>query len=158
MAGLVVLDPFNLKGISPPFDVLHTDEELSEKGSQEYYIGFPELIISKGKEIRNWVINLKYNQIPKTYTVTVLEGDRLINDKGEHYSEKLLPELIYTLDSDFYPIDVKMPDGKFQQYLNILTQLGMSFSFENQKELYNYLLKNIYLIKDTNQILPIKNQ
>lgn len=105
-AALFVLDPMNLSGVSPPYDnELFLSSDMP-KGSQLYYVAFPETPLSAGDDIRNGAEYFSYDPVSKSWEVHVREGIQLQDPPGV--------TVIYRLDSNFIPEWAVFGDGHFK--------------------------------------------
>jgi hypothetical protein len=120
-AVLLVLDPKNLAGASPPYDDELFHASSMQKGTQKYYVTFPETELSKGDDIRNYCAGLNWDPISQSYTIFVVEGSGLMVDgKVIYYDKDVLPGVCYRLDKNFIPLSSYFSDRKvdiFNEYL-----------------------------------------
>jgi hypothetical protein len=120
-ACLLVLDPMLMYGISPPYDNELFLASHMQKGSQLYYVGFPETELSSRPDIRNQIATNR-RITGNCRLVVVDEGNGLnINGKEIRRTNAIMPPSIeYILDSNLLPISAYFPDlslGKFQELL-----------------------------------------
>ncbi len=127
-ACLIVLDPAKLSGVSPPYD-----EELfivsgMQKGSQLYYVSFPETRLSQGTEYTNFVSLIVFDpQSSYPYKITLREGtNRLVGDSMVNVTDNdtRLPAAVVTLDSNFIPFSYLFGTGSFAHINSILISSG----------------------------------
>jgi hypothetical protein len=102
MAALVELDPWDMSGVSPPWDNEYFIESGMPKGSQLVYVGLPETELSAESTIHNQVIDVIFDRSAKTWEVHVQEA----YDIGVE-----MPTILYHLDSLFLPSSADFGDG-----------------------------------------------
>ncbi len=119
-AGIAVLDPLNLKGVSPPYDNEYYIASRMPQGSQLYYVSLPSTPLCSEEEIHNNIHDANYDAINKQWEVIVTEGYNLtIGGKRLPVSDNL-PRFYYSLDSNFFPIAVFIEDGSRMQFNQLL--------------------------------------
>lgn len=143
--GLIVMDPFRLEGVSPPYD-----DELfllsgAPRGSQLYYIGFPETEISAGS-IRNAIVSIKRNGTE--YLVNVQEGSNEFLNR--HFAAAkdtmLLPNVNYILDTNFIPKRAYFPDRCLDRFQSCLSTMG-KVPLTDPQELLQNLLNDVIVYR-----------
>lgn len=145
-AGLIVIDPFRLEGVSPPYD-----DELfllsgAPRGNQFYYIGFPETEISAGSSNRNVIVSIKRNGTE--YLVDVQEGSNEFLNR--HFAAAkdtmLLPNVNYILDTNFIPKRAYFPDRGLDRFQSCLSAMGKE-PLTGPQELLQNLLNDVIVYR-----------
>jgi len=147
-AGLVVLNPWDMSGMSPPYNA--TDDP--NMGSQLYYIAFPETPISEKIGVRNWASEFHYDSKSDMYYVRVkeaLELHRLLDDK--------IPEFIYSFDRDFTPLKISPIDASDVWYNRAVNILGIKTD-ESFSEMLNRLPKEVIVYQGDSIIYPAQSK
>lgn len=111
-ASLLIIDPFRLDGVSPPYDDDLFVASGMPRGSQLYYLAVPESPLSDGYNVRNYVTNIK-ELSANGYELLVTEGINLSHhgDIITRGQAQKLPAFTYVLDKNFIPRRIYMPDG-----------------------------------------------
>ena len=146
-AFLAVFDPMKLFGVSPSYDEPLFQASGLPRGSQLYYVSFPETRVSEGNEIRNSVRWLSVKpQSNNRYECSITEGNNLtIAGSTRHVSESgspLLPEYFCYLDEDFIPQYVSIGDGRLDNLNSLLRSLGKA-PYSDKDSLQDALLNDI---------------
>jgi hypothetical protein len=130
-AVLAILKPWNLSGVSPPYNNDLFIQSGMNKGSQKYYVSFPESPVSFGEAIRNCVKIIQYDSAMKTWTIDVREGRELTDQAGMGSAT-----IIYRLDSLLIPQNLMLSDGSWEIMNMTLTERGLQTvsSFDQLKE------------------------
>jgi hypothetical protein len=102
MAPFVVLDPWRMYGVSPPWDNEFFIASGMSKGSQLAYVALPETDLSIDSTIHNNVLNTIYDPNSKTWEIHVLEA----YDIGVEF-----PPVMYHLDNQLLPSSADFGDG-----------------------------------------------
>ena len=143
-AVLGVLNPANLSGVSPPYDDARFVASTMPKGSQLFYVAFPETPLSVGEGIRNSIMLIVPDVANRRYDVTVAEGGNTYDSTGTRrfLGDNSLPQIRYTLDSKFIPIDAAFGDNQFELMNALLTMQGMR-PVGHKKELEDSLMSEV---------------
>ena len=144
-AGLLVLDPMHLSGVSPPWD-----EELyvasgMPRGSQRYYVAFPETELSEGDGVRNYVTTVKIDASSKSMDVAVEEGCNFPFD-GKKLGPGELPSFHYILDSQFMPLGCSIIEGDNALFNSLLRSVGRD-TISNWDEYLAKLVRETIVIR-----------
>ncbi len=111
-SGLLLLDPKNLYGVSPPYDNELFRLSGMPKGSQLIYVNFPESPLSAvANEVRNEIVHFYHNQTANSYNVRVKEGINISTNDELKTNRDILPTIYYYLDSNFIPEGIFFADG-----------------------------------------------
>ena len=144
-ACLVVIDPTNLSGVSPPYNNDLFLASHMAKGSQLRYVAFPKTELSKGEERKNWVNRIIVSgSSPLSLEVAVVEGSGMVvngailnyNDAGD------LPSVTYRLDSNYVPLRAYFADNDFDQLNNLLKLVGKE-PYSDRDSLCEALLRDV---------------
>lgn len=108
---LLVVDPTKLSGVSPPYEDTLFKLSGMQRGSQVYYVAFPETILSHSKLVRNYV-GIITVEGSNRYHIEVHEGLGLLNNNEPSHSNGLYPHprITYILDSNFIPVRTVLSD------------------------------------------------
>lgn len=157
MAGLIILNPFNLAGVSPPYNDELFNLANMPKGSHSYYISFPETPISKGYNVRNYVRNVR--KVSKNrFEVIIVEGVnvQIDNEVISQARAQELPNIVYVLDSNFIPVGIRLPDGNDVLINSLLLQLGKDRIYDFDK-LCDSLLTEVVVYQGATKIHNVSN-
>jgi len=146
-AGLVILNPWDMRGMSPLYD--KTDDPNT--GSQLYYIAIPETPISERIGVRNWAVKFIDDSNRGKYRVRVREAHELhvlLDDK--------IPEFIYSFDRNFTPLNISPIDASDVWYNRAAKILGIETD-ESFLEMLNRLPKEIIVYRGDSIIYPAKS-
>ncbi len=122
---IVVLDPLNLKGVSPPYDNELFLASGMPRGSQLFYVLLPETPLSSAPEVRSVCTFISFDSVSMTWEIRVGEGYGLSVD-GRRLMEPLeLVSFYYYLDEHFIPIRVVASDGALSQLTDLMRVVGM---------------------------------
>jgi uncharacterized protein YneF (UPF0154 family) len=131
-AGLFALNPLDLSGISPPYDCELFLSSGMPRGSQLFYVAFPETELSSVRnDIRNSVTKITYDALTQSYFIAVAEGFGLAIGSNT-----------YILNKDFIPELNSFPDVSYGRYESLLMQSGKQPSL-SEEEILNQLLPDI---------------
>ncbi|HDS01202.1 MAG TPA: hypothetical protein ENO07_04205, partial [candidate division Zixibacteria bacterium] len=141
--GIVVLDPKNLQGVSPPYDNKLFIMSGMPKGSQLRYIAFPETQLSEKEDVRTGILHLEFDEASGAIKVPILEGRGLIVD-GSFYEprDQMSPMLFYDLDSNFIPTGITFNDGT-KDHINDLLKRTNRAPIEDFEDLRDSLLSEV---------------
>lgn len=147
-AGLVILNPWDLRGMSPPYDTA----DDPNKGSQLYYIAFPETPISGRIGVRNWAVEFIDDSNRGKYRVRVREAHELhalLDDK--------IPEFVYSFDRNLAPIGMSPVDASDIWFNRAVDILGVKMD-ETFPEMLNRLLKEVIVYQGDSIIYPTRSK
>ncbi len=149
-AVLCVLDPKNLYGVSPPYDNELFQVSGMAKGSQLYYVAFPETELSQEEEVRNYVEEILWDSTAHTFHISTVEGSGIFID-GETVSfyKKGLPHIGYILDSNFIPINNYFADGQLDLFNDYLMKVHRKRITDSQRLLDSLLANTIVYYGDS---------
>jgi hypothetical protein len=109
-AGIVVLDPHNLTGVCPPYNNPYFQKSDYSKGTQLYYVAFPETPLSQDPEIHTSFRGINYDNENNEFEIEIKEAYGLTVE-GRQLVDENRPQVFYILDSNFIPIRVFTPDA-----------------------------------------------
>lgn len=141
-AFIAVIDHRNMNGVSPPYDDELFVKSGMAKGSQLVYVCFPETRLSSGDAVRNTVLAVTSSVGGHGYQVRVFEGSGILFDSSLIQTPDRLPQLYYTLDSDFIPQGVIFSDNHDQLINYYLRKLGNE-PYEDVQLLYDSLKSEV---------------
>ncbi len=143
-AALLVLNPFTMRGVSPPYDDPLFLASGMERGNALRYVAFPETPLSlTGPDtvIRNYVVDAKFDPVSHLVQVGVAEGCGWTLDSMSIDFNGTAPTILYYLDSNFIPVSCAMQEANSQRYNYYLSRLNRG-TVTDFSTLYNELLRN----------------
>ncbi|NMC43738.1 MAG: hypothetical protein GYA46_07455, partial [candidate division Zixibacteria bacterium] len=124
-AALVVLDPTNMAGVSPPYDDSLFLSSKMNRGSQKWYVLFPQTELVKGDIAPSAIEGIRFTD-SHTCQVTVFYaggmGVKVVGLKDENAGMPIPIDFI--LDENFIPVDVLIPDHTVEYFNILLSGLG----------------------------------
>ncbi len=143
---LIVLNPFDLSGVSPSYDSPNFQHSRLPKGSHLIYATFPETPLSIETGAHSIPIQINYDSSSGIWEVYVKEG--------MGFPLRIRPELIYQLNKDFIPI---MPpvfaDGDYKAYVDAMIENGIKTTM-SEIELCRKLFNDVIVYRSNDVIYP----
>lgn len=146
----LALNPYDMSGVSPPYDNDYFRLSGMKRGTQAAYVVFPETRLSQAGATRNGAIAVDRfgPQDQCDFKFVVLEGggmkigDTVIDEKMPY-----APKIDFEFNSELEPTSVKLPDGGFQRLNEFLRQLGQP-PYVSQDSLERELLEGVQVYRN----------
>jgi hypothetical protein len=144
-AVIILLDPLDLSGVSPPYTGDLFLESQMQKGGHLLYVSFPKTPLSIQTGSYNSIRAIRYTGHQEHLLVRVAEGINGVID-GKRLVPKEAPSLFYELDSNFIPRRVYFDDGSFRQSNDLLRLTG-KVEMASQRHVLDSLLSEVVVYK-----------